>query len=262
MKKIILILTFSLFVFGCDNAQVKRIKSLCSNLGLDKKSDEFKECIKSYENLFVYSLEKNITEEKKEIENHNKYADAVNSVNLDINDEEYKEVNFPEFLNKSFSDSLLLSELKDPYSLRKKIKFRADFRINFTENDKIDITLSADDPKDYYNSLFLITNAGFQNVEIQKKIMQKSDVMIFFPLSFPATKKESLIFGYFDEVPGEFLKKYKFYVEDVKMNKVNLSDNEIKEYLIFNYANQNRSEKKSAAQIIADLTILSNKLNK
>ena len=46
------------------------------------------------------------------------------------------------------------------------------------------------------------------------------------------------------------------------MKKVYLSDKEIKEYLMFNYVNQNKSEKRSAAQIIADLTILINKLNK
>ena len=262
MKTIILILTCSLLVFGCDNAQVKRLKSLCSNLGLDKKSNEFKECIKSYDHLFVFSLEKNIASEQEEINKHNKYAEAVNAVDLNIDERKYEEVDFPKFIEKSFLDSLLLSDLKDKYALKKRIKFKSDFSINFDENNKIDMTLSADDPKDYYNSLFLISNAGFQNIEIQKKIMQKSSVMRFFPLSFPPTKKESLIFGYFDEVPGEFLKKYKFYVEDVKMKKVYLSDKEIKEYLMFNYVNQNKSEKRSAAQIIADLTILINKLNK
>ena len=206
MKKIFFIILIFL-LNSCDNAQVKSIKSLCSNLGLEKKSVEFKECIKSYDHLFVYSLENNINNEKKQIDKHNKYAVAVNSVNLNIDENKYEQVDMPKFLNKSFSDSLLLSELKDQYALRKKIKFRSDFSINFDENNKIYLNLSADDPKDYYNILFLVSNAGFQNTDVQRKIMQDSEVIMFFPLTYPPTKKESLIFGYFDEVPGQFLKE-------------------------------------------------------
>jgi hypothetical protein len=205
MKKFLVIIFISLFIFGCDSPQVKRIKKSCLNLGLEKKSEDYKECIKSSDHLFVYALDSNIDREQKEFNKHNKYAEKVNSINLNINRDNYEEVNFPKFLEKNFLDTLLLSELKNQYSLKKKIKFRSDLSISFDENDKIDLTLSADDPKDYYNSLFFISNAKFQNVEIQKKIMQKSSDMFWFPLSYPPTKKESLIYGYFDETPGEFL---------------------------------------------------------
>ena len=262
MKKFLVIIFISLFIFGCDSPQVKRIKKSCLNLGLEKKSEDYKECIKSSDHLFVYALDSNIDRKQKEFNKHNKYAEKVNSINLNINRDNYEEVNFPKFLEKNFLDTLLLSELKNQYSLKKKIKFRSDLSISFDENDKIDLTLSADDPKDYYNSLFFISNAKFQNVEIQKKIMQKSSDMFWFPLSYPPTKKESLIYGYFDETPGEFLKKYNFYIEDIKVTKVILTNDEIKQYLIFNYANQNASEARSASQIIADITILINRINK
>ena len=86
--------------------------------------------------------------------------------------------------------------------------------------------------------------------------------MFWFPLSYPPTKKESLIYGYFDETPGEFLKKYNFYIEDIKVTKVILTNDEIKQYLIFNYANQNASEVRSASRIIEDITILLSKIKK
>jgi hypothetical protein len=46
------------------------------------------------------------------------------------------------------------------------------------------------------------------------------------------------------------------------VTKVILTNDEIKQYLIFNYANQNASETRSASQIIADITILINRINK
>jgi hypothetical protein len=262
MKKILGIVVLSLMVFSCDSQQVKNLKNSCLRVGLDKKSEAYKECIKSYDHLFVYALDSNIDREQKEFNKHNKYAEKVNSINLNVNEDNYEQVNFPKFLKKNFLDTLLLSKLKNQYSLKKKIKFRSDLTISFDENDKIDLTLSADDPKDYYNSLFFLSNAKFQNIEIQKKIMQKSSDMFWFPLSYPPTKKESLIYGYFDETPGEFLKKYNFYIEDIKVTKVNLTNDEIKQYLIFNYANQNVSEVRSASQIIADITILLSRIIK
>ena len=262
MKKFLVIIFISLFIFGCDSPQVKRIKKSCLNLGLEKKSEDYKECIKSSDHLFAYALDQNIDKEHKQFDEHNKYVEAVNAIKLNINEYSYEEVDLPKFLEKNFSDTLLLSDIKNEYSLKKKIKFRSDFSISFDENDKIDLNLSADDPKDYNNSLFFLTNAGFQNIEIQKKIMQKPDTMMWFPLSYPPTKKESLIYGYFDEVPGEFFKKYKFYIEDVKMTKVNITNQEIKTHLMNNYARYAKSEERSGAQIIADITILINRINK
>lgn len=262
MKKLLEIFIICLLLFSCDNRQVKNLKNSCLRLGLEKKSEAYKECIKSYDHLFVYALDSNIDREQKEFKKHNKYAEKVNSIKLNINEEDYEEVDFPKFIEKNFLDTLILSELKNEYSLKKKIKFRSDLSIGFDENDKIELTLSADDPKDYNNSLFFISNAKFQNVEIQKKIMQKSSDMFWFPLRYPPTKKESLIYGYFDETPGEFLKKYDFYIEDIKVTKVILTNDEIKQHLIFNYANQNASEMKSASQIIADITLLLSKIKK
>jgi hypothetical protein len=120
MKKFLVIIFISLFIFGCDSPQVKRIKKSCLNLGLEKKSEDYKECIKSSDHLFVYALDSNIDREQKEFNKHNKYAEKVNSINLNINRDNYEEVNFPKFLEKNFLDTLLLSELKNQYSLKKK----------------------------------------------------------------------------------------------------------------------------------------------
>jgi len=258
MKKLLLTIFLSLFISGCDSPQVKRIKQSCLNLGLDKKSQDYKECIKSDDHLFAYSLETNIINEQKKIAKHNNYAEKVNLIDLNINEDDYEEVDFPKFLKLSFTDTLLLSSLKDQYSLRKKIKFKSDFIINFEDN-KIDIILTADDPKDDNNSLFFLSNAEFQNVEIQKKIIQKKGMM-WFPLSYPPTKRESLIYGYFDEAPGQMLRKYIFYLEDVKMTKVNLTNEEIKSYFLNNYAERNKSEEKSAIQIARDITTILDKI--
>ena len=168
------------------------------------------------------------------LKKHNDFASSVNSIKLDINKNDYESVNFPKFLKLNFMDSLSLSKLKNKYALEKKIKFKADFRISYDENDKIDITLFQRDDLDPNNFLFMLSNSAFQNIKIQKKLINKKNSILMF--RYPPTKSESLIYGYFDQAVGSYSEKYVFYIEDIEMYQIKRSEKEIIDYLIGKYA--------------------------
>ncbi|MBL6758761.1 MAG: hypothetical protein ISQ17_03320 [Pelagibacteraceae bacterium] len=237
MKKIftsfLFLCLFSLTLVSCDNRATSDRKENCSRY-LEKKSDEFKNCIKSDDHLFVYSLETKIQRFKNGIEKHNNFASRVNSIKLDTNKYDYESVNFPEFLKLNFLDSISLLKLKNNYALEKKIKFKADFKISYDDNDNIDLTLFQRDDLDHNNFLFMLSNSAFQNIKIQKKIINKKNSILIF--RYPPTKSESLIYGYFDQAVGSYSEKYAFYIEDIEMYQIEISEKEIIEELIGKYA--------------------------
>ena len=143
----------SLTLISCDNRATTDRKENCLRY-LEKKSDEYKNCIKSDDHLFVYSLETKIQRVKDAIKKHNDFASSVNSIKLDTNKYDYESVNFPEFLKLNFLDSISLLKLKNNYALEKKIKFKADFKISYDDNDNIDLTLFQRDDLDHNNFLF------------------------------------------------------------------------------------------------------------
>ena len=223
----------SLTLISCDNRATTDRKENCLRY-LEKKSDEYKNCIKSDDHLFVYSLETKIQRVKDAIKKHNDFASSVNSIKLDTNKYDYESVNFPKFLKLNFMDTLRLSKLKNEYALEKKIKFKADFRISYDDNDKIDLTLFQRDELDYNNYLFRLSNSAFQNIKIQKKIINKKNSILIF--RYPPTESESLIYGYFDQAVGSYSEKYAFYIEDIEMYQIKRSEKEIIDELIGKYA--------------------------
>ena len=114
MKKLLGIVVLgliSLTLISCDNRATTDRKENCLRY-LEKKSDEYKNCIKSDDHLFVYSLETKIQRVKDAIKKHNDFASSVNSIKLDTNKYDYESVNFPKFLTINVINAKSISSAK------------------------------------------------------------------------------------------------------------------------------------------------------
>jgi hypothetical protein len=229
MKKLLGIVVLGLLsssLIGCDDRRTSERKDLCQ-LYVDKKSEDFKECIKSDDHVFVYSLEKNIEKERKKIKEYNKDVEIINSIRLNINHSEYKEVEFRNFLDENFNDTLLLRGLKNDQILGKKIKFNSGFYIQL--GDEPTLVLRKQDPNDYFNSIWRVS-ADFHNIEVQSKILEPYKKLIFYKRIIGDVDNE--VYGIFYKKPGVSVKQTEFYIQDIKMKKKKFNKNQIINYLI------------------------------
>ena len=237
MKKLLGIVVLgllSLSLISCDDRRTSERKDLCQSY-VDKESDNFKDCIKSDDHAFVYGLEKNLEKEKKKLLEYNKNVEMVNSIKLNINHSEYEEVEFRNFLDENFDDTMLLSELKNDQILGKKIKFNSGFYIGL--GDKPYISLRKQDPNDYFNSLWKVL-ADFHNIEVESKILKPYKNIISYINVSGAT--DNLIYGIFYKRPGSYRDKIEFFIQDIKMQKKELDRDKMINYLIDRYAGMMR----------------------
>ena len=257
MKKLLGIVVLGLLLFtltGCDDPGTKTRKAVCQNY-VDKKSDKFKDCIKSADHSFVYGLEKAIENEKKNIIQYNKSADLVNSIKINVDRSEYEEVEFRSFLDDNFEDTLLLIGLKNDNVLSKKIKFKSGFYLGLSDDKTI--SLNKKDPNDYNNSLWFVS-ANFHNVEIQSKILKPYENFIFYLDQSAGT--DSMIYGIFYKKPGIGIERTDFYIQDIEMKKRKFDREQIIDQLIeehvYMYGSDNDPEKQSKNEIRSNVRSL------
>ena len=231
MKKLFSFLLIFLFLTACDDPGTKYRKQNCEKF-LSKNTDEYKDCTKSSSHYFVYSLEEELLRVQKEIKEYNENAAIVNSLGPLVNKQEYEEVNFEDFLNENFEDTIFFT-LKSRKILNKKIKFKSSFYVGLSEENENSIDLTKQDPNDYYNSLWFF-DGNFYNVDVKEKLIYPKNQRIFWMGTTGETESE--IFGFFRDTQGSYGSNTKFYIQDIKVNSKNYNRQEMIDYLVEQHA--------------------------
>lgn len=231
MKIFFLLSLIFLFLTACDDPGTKYRKQNCEKF-LSKNTDGYKDCTKSSSHYFVYSLEEELLRVKKEINEYNENATLVNSLGPLVNEQDYEEVNFENFLNENFEDTIFFT-LKNRKILNKKIKFKSSFYVGLSEEDENSIDLTKQDPNDYYNSLWFF-DGNFYNIDVKEKLIYPKNQRLYWMGTTGDTESE--IFGFFRDMPGSYGSNTKFYIQDIKVSRKNYNRQDMIDYLVEQHA--------------------------
>jgi len=247
MKKLFLYAFLGLILSSCGSDHgLKYRKHGCQEFGYKKGSEEYKECIKSPTHYFVYGIEHEIERKKEEYEEYNKVAEKINKIKLEINEEEYEEVDFEKFLYANYDSSFSIATAlpKNENIIGKKIKFKSTF--NFMPPDKT-IWLNK---KDSY-----FFESEFHNIEIKNKF-SFDYIHPFILVNLPSDT--TMIYGNFDKDPGIY-NGSGFYIRDIVLGKAIFDKEKIKKELLEDHiysmstGDADRPSKSEIRKIVNDL---------
>ena len=96
MKKILGIIVLGLLLSGCSEKDSYE-KTECEKYGYVKNSEKFKNCIKDDDHFFAYGLTYRSKDRFKEVKDGERLLKSINKIDLDINYNEYEEINYQSF---------------------------------------------------------------------------------------------------------------------------------------------------------------------
>jgi len=257
MKKLLGILVLGLFLSSCgtEDPDKKRRKAMCNMAGFEK-GPRYEECIKNAESAFLYTLDFAVDEKIKTIEEYNLKVEKLNKIDMGIDKDEYEKVGLDSFISREFVKVEKGIGMKiRPNAERKKIKFNTYFEIYETDQGSKSFAISFDSYAKYM--MFsddsvkdrLLTKGIFQNIEIERKIMDElvggySYQLATSVFKVPIGDAQSTFYGYFLNKENEVAKTLSkvdplyfwfdtpFYIEDIELKKVSTDKSNIQEFLV------------------------------
>ena len=242
MKKLLGIITLCFLLVGCSEKDSYE-KTECEKYGYIKNSEKFKNCIKDDDHFFAYGLTYRSKDRFKEVKDGEKLLKSINKIDLDINYNEYEEINYQSFNKENFKDIFSKAPKEGIEIPTTKFWFYSEVRINIPDEE---------DPQ--YAILFgsPFNKGRFHNIDIQNKIVGKRPYRLFFYSLIPAHTIVHKVYGSYRPVTGSYLDSYAFYVDDIIFGETDNSVDFIIERMIFEYCKRNNKNPDTITKIYQD----------